>query len=129
MTSAFLFQIQSALIFSLMFFGITKRHNRKIHVPTMIAVMAWDILLVLQIELGRGAVLKASQALSNPMMLNIHVALAVSCVVLYGVLIYSGRKLLHNDLKIKIFHRRIGWTTFILRLLTLATSFFAVKPQ
>jgi hypothetical protein len=129
MTSAYLFQIQSALIFTIMCFGIMNRKTRSRHIPLMATVMIWDILLVLQIELTRGAVLKASHALTNPAILNIHVALAVSCVVLYGFQIFSGKKLLLNDLKIKNLHRNLGMTVFVLRFLTLVTSFFAVKPQ
>jgi hypothetical protein len=126
MTSAYLFQIQSALIFALMCFGISKRRERNLHVPIMGTVIGWDLILILQIELNRGAVLKASHALTNPMMLNIHVSLAVTSVVLYGFLIFTGRKLLNNNFNFKKFHKKLGWTAFIFRLLTLITSFYAV---
>jgi uncharacterized membrane protein YozB (DUF420 family) len=127
MTSAYLFQIQSALIFSLMCAGILNRKQRNRHVPIMATVIVWDILLILQIELNRSAVEKAMRALTNPMMLNIHISIAVSCVVLYVFLILTGRKLLNNDLQVKKLHRRLGWSAFVLRLLTLVTSFYAVK--
>lgn len=129
MTSAVVFQIQSICIYALMVFGISKRKNRKIHVPIMIFTLTWDILLVLQIELNRGAIKKASKALINPMLLNIHVSFAVSCVVFYFLLIYTGRKLLKGDNAIRTRHRLFGWTAFILRTLTLITSFFAVAPK
>jgi hypothetical protein len=127
MTSAYLFQIQSTLIFALMCFGIFKRKDRTRHVPIMATVMIWDIILILQIELNRGAVEKAMKALTNPMMLNIHISIAVSCVVLYGLLLFTGRKLLQNNVEVKKTHRMIGWSAFILRLLTLITSFYTVK--
>jgi hypothetical protein len=92
----------------------------------MIAVLTWDIILILQIELNRGAVEKAVKALVNPVILNIHVSLAVSCVVFYILLIYSGRKLLKGDNTYRLRHRIFGWTAFALRTLTLITSFFAV---
>ncbi len=126
MTSAVVFQIQSFLVYSLMVFGISKRKQRKIHVPTMIAVLTWDILLILQIELNRKAVEKAVKALVNPIILNVHVSLAVSCVVFYFLLIYTGKKLLAGDKNIRARHRLFGWTAFVLRTLTLITSFFAV---
>ncbi len=125
-TSAVAFQIQSILIYALMVFGISKRKQRKVHVPTMISVLTWDILLILQIELNRGAVEKAAKALVNPLILNIHVSLAVSCVVFYFLLIFSGRKLLKGDQTYRLRHRIFGWTAFILRTLTLITSYFAV---
>lgn len=129
MTSAVVFQIQSILIYSLMVFGITQRKSRKIHVPTMATVLIWDVILILQIELSRGAVEKASQAVVNSMILNIHVAFAVSSVVCYVLLVITGRKLLAGNNQIRAKHRIFGWTAFVLRTLTLATSFFAVAPK
>lgn len=128
MTSAYLFQIQSALIFLLMCYGLYNRKLRTRHVPVMATVIAWDIILILQIELNRDAAVKAMHAPTNPAMLNIHISIAASCVLFYGLLIFTGRKLLKNDMKIKPLHRRLGWTAFVLRFLTLITSFFAVKP-
>ena len=126
MTSALIFQIQSIIIYSLMVYGITKRRNRKIHVPVMSAVLIWDLLLILQIELGREAVAKAAKAMANPMLLNIHVTFAVLSVVFYVLLVFTGRKLLKGDNSIKPKHKIFGWTAFVLRTLTLITSFFAV---
>ncbi|MEA9356153.1 hypothetical protein SHI21_08070 [Bacteriovorax sp. PP10] len=129
MTTAVVFQIQSFLIYSLMVFGITKRKNRKIHVPTMSVVLIWDVILILQIELGRDAVAKASKALVNPMILNVHVTFAVLSVIFYVLLVVTGRKLLKGDRTIRPRHRLFGWTAFALRTLTLITSFFAVIPK
>ena len=126
MTSAVVFQIQSILVYSLMIFGISKRKQRKVHVPTMITVLTWDVILILQIELNRGAVAKAAKALVNPLILNIHVSFAVSSVVFYCLLIYTGRKLLKGNESYRLRHRIFGWTAFALRTLTLITSFFAV---
>ena len=126
MSSAVIFQIQSVLIYSLMIFGISKRRQRNVHVPTMITVLTWDILLILQIELNRDAVAKAANALKNPAILNIHISLAVSCVVFYVLLIHSGRKLLKGQNCYRLRHRIFGWTAFVLRTLTLITSFMAV---
>jgi hypothetical protein len=129
MTSAVVFQVQSFLIYSLMVFGISKRKNRKIHVPTMSVVLIWDVALILQIELGRDAVAKASKALVNPMILNVHVTFAVLSVIFYVLLVFTGRKLLKGDNTIRPRHRLFGWTALALRTLTLITSFFAVIPK
>lgn len=129
MSSAAVFQIQSVCIYALMIFGILKRKNRRIHVPTMIAVLSWDIILILQIELTRSAVEKASKALVNPVLLNVHISFAVSCVIFYLLLIYTGRKLLNGKNEYRLRHRLFGWTAFALRTLTLVTSFFAVVPK
>lgn len=126
MTSAAIFQIQSILIYSLMMFGISKRRQRNLHVPVMSTVLIWDILLILQIELTRGAIDKASKAMVNPMLLNIHITFAVLSVVFYILLVFTGRKLLAGNNQIRSRHRLFGWSAFVLRTLTLVTSFFAV---
>lgn len=113
----------------MMVFGIFQRKNRKVHVPTMAAVLIWDVILILQIELSRGAVEKASKAVVNPMILNIHVTFAVLSVVFYILLVLTGRKLLAGDNQIRGRHRLFGWSAFTLRTLTLITSFFAVAPK
>lgn len=124
-----LMQTQSFFIVLLMVFGLVVRRNRKIHVRVMSAAMIWDILLILQIELSRSAVLKASKAISNPLILNIHVALAVTTVLLYGAMVYSGRKILAGELSFKEKHKVLGYTTFLFRVLTFITSFWAVVPK
>jgi uncharacterized membrane protein YozB (DUF420 family) len=63
------------------------------------------------------------------MLLNIHVSLAVSCVIFYFLLIHTGRKLLLGNNQFRKRHRIFGWTAFALRTLTLITSFFAVAPK
>jgi uncharacterized membrane protein YozB (DUF420 family) len=116
-------QTQSVLIVLLMVIGIAKRKNRNIHWRIMSAAMIWDLILILQIELSRGAVLKASQALKNPMLLNIHVSIAVSTVILYIFMIKSGRQVLLKNQNLN-HHRKLGRITFVLRVLTLITSFW-----
>lgn len=123
--SAAIFQIQSSLIVLLMVFGVLKRKERQTHVRTMWSVIIWDIALVLQIELTRGAINKASKAVSNPMILNIHVMLALTTVLLYFFMIFSGKKILNNTGSRSI-HKKAGLTTFVLRIATYITSYWAV---
>jgi hydrogenase/urease accessory protein HupE len=129
MSTAVIFQIESLIVFSLLTFGIFKRRQRNLHVKTMYTAIVWDILLILQIELNRGAILKASKALENPFLLNFHVAIALLSVVGYCFLMYSGRKILNNDTSIRPWHKKIGFSTYILRLAVLITSYFVVIPK
>ncbi len=124
-----LMQGQSVSILLLMIFGIMKHRKRSLHVKIMSTAIIWDIILILQVELSRSAVLKASKALSNPMILNVHVALAVSSVLLYGVMVYTGRKVLNGQNQLLKPHRLLGYTTFTMRVLTFITSFWAVIPK
>ena len=88
----------------------------------MKAAIIWDLLLVAQIELNRGAIMKASKVVSNPTILNIHVSLAVSSVLLYGIIYYTGTKLSKGDEKIRKWHKGLGIVTLTTRILTLITS-------
>jgi len=126
---AWLMQTQSLCIVLLMLAGILVRRNRKLHIKIMSFAMIWDIILILQIELSRSAILKASKAVANPMILNIHVGIAVSTVVLYGFMVYTGRALLSGRTDIRQKHKILGYSTFIMRILTFVTSFWAVSPK
>jgi len=124
MKSEVLFQAQSTIILLLIYFGVSKRKDRKIHIPVMISAIAWDLLLVLQIELNRGAIAKAAKAMTNPMLLNFHVTIAVSTVLLYFALLYTGGKLSKGVSKFRPWHKKLGGITLILRTMTYITSFF-----
>lgn len=124
-----LMQIQSLLIVLLMTAGIWFRRQRQLHVKIMGIAMVWDVLLILQIELSRSAILKASKAVTNTMMLNIHVLIAVLTVLLYGYMIYSGRAMLDGQSQFRVKHRIMGYTTYLMRILTFITSFWAVVPK
>ena len=124
-----LMQFQSFSILLLMSAGIIVRRRRQLHVKIMSTAMVWDVILILQIELSRSAILKATHAVTNPLILNIHISIAVSTVVLYGFMIYTGRKLLSGQNQIRPRHKSLGWTTLTMRILTFITSFWAVVPK
>jgi hypothetical protein len=112
-----------------MAFGIMMRRNRKLHIKIMSLAMIWDVILILQIELSRSAILKASKAVSNAFALNLHVSIAVLTVVLYGFMIQSGRQIIKSHGNVRKKHKILGLTTFSMRILTFITSFWAVSPK
>ena len=120
--SSIIFQSQSFLIVGLLLYGVYVRRNRFKHVRIMKLAIFWDLLLVAQIELSRQAIATASKLTQNPTMLIIHISLAVSTVLLYFVMLYTGPKLLKGDETIRKWHKPIGWTTLTVRILTLITS-------
>lgn len=127
MTTALIFQLQSVIIVNLMLYGLFMRKERATHMKTMKVVIVWDLLLILQIELSREAIIKASNIMSNPMILNIHVSLAVATVLLYGMMAYTGYKLSKGIESIRRFHRPLGYVTLTARLATFATSFLIAE--
>jgi hypothetical protein len=54
--SSIIFQAQSILIVALLIYGVYHRKNRYRHVKIMKSAIIWDLLLVAQIELNRGAI-------------------------------------------------------------------------
>lgn len=133
MSSAVFFQLQSFAIFCLMFAGIyvIRQQNRRRHIQLMSTAMLWDILLILQIEFTRSAIATAVEPLANAMILNIHISIAVSCVILYIAMAITGTKLLSSNCqekfsRIRLWHKRLGVLTIIMRILTFGTSFFVV---
>lgn len=125
--SAIAFQIQSSIIIFIMILGVLKaKRNRKLHIRLMSFAIAWDLILILQIELTRHAVEKAISVSNNSLLLNIHLCLAISTVVLYGYLIFLGRKILKGQNSYLPTHRKLGKITLILRILTYITSYFVV---
>lgn len=129
--SAIIFQIQSLLILGLMFWGIKNAKNRLLHRKIMFMVVGWDILLILQIELTRNAILKATHSLTNQLfdklLLNIHISMAITTVVLYVILLYLGQNIFKGNRELVERHRIIGYITVTLRILTFITSFFTVR--
>lgn len=97
----------------------------------MFVVVGWDILLILQIELTRNAILKATHSLTNQLfdklLLNIHISMAITTVVLYFILLYLGKNIFKGNREFVERHRIIGYITVTLRILTFITSFFTVR--
>lgn len=126
--SAFIFQIQSGLVLGLLFLGVYHCKNRRLHITFMSLAVIWDILLILQIELNRDAIAKATEAMvemGSKIMLNIHVSIAVTTVILYFVQIYLGRKAIKKDRRDLLDrHKLFGYLTVSMRILTFVTSFF-----
>ena len=127
MSSGAIFQIQSSFIVGIFLFGFYHRKNRRLHIPSMAIAIVWDVLLVLQIELMRGAIDKAMKVQVNSSLLNFHVSIAVLTVLLYLFVGRTGYLLKKNNIKPKRLHKVAGYLTIACRLSTYITSFFIVK--
>lgn len=124
--SSIIFQVQSIIVVGLLLFGLYHKRNKFKHVKIMKLAIIWDLLLVAQIELNRGAILKASNAVSNSMILNIHVFLAVSTVLLYIPTFYLGNKLDKGKTDKRKMHKICAFAALTCRILTLITSYLVV---
>ena len=127
MSSAAVFQAQSGFILAMIFMGLYFRRIPSVHIKFMGGAIIWDLILILQIEVSRSAITRAAHALENPAILNLHVLLALCTVILYGIMIHTGRKLLKSKWPMKSRHRTLALATITLRVLVFVTSFWAVK--
>lgn len=127
MSSAVIFQAQSTMILAIMLMGIAFRKVPSAHVKLMGTAIAWDIILILQIELSRGAINTAVHMAENSLLANIHIFLALTTVILYGFMIYTGRKMLQKKWSVRTRHRALGWLTLATRIAVFVTSFWVVN--
>ena len=123
-TASIVFHSQSFLILCVLGVGVALRKRRHLHVPLMAVAMVWDLILILQIELFRNALFKASRFMENVWLLNVHIVLAVTTLIFYGACVYTGRCLLANDFSLRGYHRLLGTCAIVLRVLTFATGLF-----
>ena len=93
----------------------------------MSSAIIWDLILVGQIELNRGAIMKAVQFTKNTLLLNVHITMALLTVLLYGIMICTGRRLLRGKKALAPAHRRLGLITLGFRLFVYVTSFLIVE--
>lgn len=121
-----LFHVQSFMIVALMTVGLYNRKKRAKHITLMLTAIFWDFCLILQIELSRSAIKKAMDFSKHHFMLDVHLVLAISTVVLYVIMIYTGISIHKRHKKSFVpYHRSMGILTYLLRLATLVTSFWA----
>ena len=121
-TMSAIFHLQSFLCLCLLSVGIGLRKQRRLHVPIMSVAIIWDVILVLQVEIFRDAIFKASRFAENSWLLNVHILLAATTLVTYGFVVYTGRRLLRNDPIVRKYHRWSGRGAFSLRVLTFVTG-------
>lgn len=121
-----MFIVLSTLVVLLIFYGLSQRHNRAVHVPVMSAAFAADVVLVLAIELSRQAVEKAVTHVDNGLLM-FHVAVSLLSLVMYIALTLSGRKLLRGEEAVRPLHQKMAGAFLLFRLSNYVTSFWVIN--
>lgn len=114
----------SAFILVLIFYGLAKRHNRKVHIPAMATAFALDVLLVLIVELTRHAIEKAIGHTDASPLLIVHITASLLTLVFYVVLTTSGIKLNKGDESRRESHRKYAYVFLVARVTNFVTSFW-----
>ena len=129
MNTSILFQVQSFIILAMLYYGVTQRKKRSKHIKIMVSAIIWDFILVLQIELSRGAIKQASELVTAPLMLKVHLFFAIGSALLFIAMLIMGRKVIKGNNKLLPIHAKLGWTTLFFRTATLVTSYFIVASK
>lgn len=117
--------IISTFSFILLLIGIYQRKTPQIHIPLMVIAFLIDVALVLYIELDRSVidqVINKSSLFS--LILNIHIFLSVIMLILFGLQIYLGIKLVKRRENYRYWHKYTGWSLLLFRIGNYVTSFF-----
>lgn len=118
-------QLQSFLVILLLSVGLAFRKQPKRHLPLMLTALCIDFALVVEVELFRHVLGTLEKIPGNSLSTNIHILVATATALFYIGMVYTGIRLWKGQGHLRKTHRRMGWTTFVLRILTLITSFMA----
>lgn len=116
----------------IMVHGFLLRKQRATHVRSMVAAISIDLILVAVLQVQRHAIQTAVAFTLSPMQ-QTHIAFSSVAVALYFPMIYLGVKNYKGkatDAQ-KLWHRRLGYATFLFRTLGFITMFSQlshVKP-
>jgi hypothetical protein len=117
--------VTSFIITFVLIVGVFLSYNRKIHPPIMVGCFLADVGLVIWLEVTREAVETATGNMSALMVT--HIALAMSMLVLYVLMLLSGLKLLRapansDSLAIRRRHKFGAILFFVVRVAVLVTA-------
>lgn len=121
--------LANVAIFALIIYGTAIHHRRMLHVKVMSLCFALDVALVLAVELLRGAVGKAvdtaagDAGIENRTILMIHIGFSLLTLLMWGLQIYSGTKVLKNRMEYLGRHAKGAKVFLLMRFGNLVTAF------
>jgi hypothetical protein len=111
----------SFIIFCVLLYGRSLRFkNLKRHIQIVQLAMAADILLVAGLVVFRKALGKVSMGM--PWTLQIHIPIALTTILLYGLITRAGYRLRRGDERARPILRDLDKLVLVFRSLTLVTS-------
>jgi hypothetical protein len=108
---------------ALIFVGFAYRRRTNVHVPLMVGAILLDLVMIIQLEVNRAVVAKAIGAVTP--LLKFHIAVAISAVLAYVVMIVTGILLLKGKL-VRRPHKMLGLYVLVSRSIVSITAFGVV---
>lgn len=111
-------------IFLAIVVGTFMHHRRTFHVRMMVGCFVADVALLLAVELTRDAVAQAAEGVSTAdWLLIVHISFSVAMLVLWGLQIVLGRRVLKGRMEVLPAHKRCARFFLFCRLGNLVTAF------
>jgi len=102
--------------------GVLLEMPGKSHRFWMLSGIGLDLLLVLVLQVQRGAVQTAASFSLGPLQ-QLHIAFSLGAVLLYGPVVWLGWKRYQGARARALNHRRAGWVAYIFRTIGFALMF------
>ncbi len=116
------FPFLSSFVLILLAVGLVYRREPALHIPLMLSAFGVDLGMVLWLEFNRAAVEQVVTGVTG--LLAFHVVVSTLVMVLYMVLIWSGRRLWLGQERSRGFHRTVAAIFIVGRLINYVTAFF-----
>ena len=113
--------IVSTLVLALIVLGLLNRRRPQWHLPFMVSAFMVDFVLVLYIELTRGAVERVAGGTET--LVWFHAGISTAVLACYVGMMVLGRRLLRQQTAFRNAHMKLGITFCVLRSLNYVTSF------
>jgi hypothetical protein len=122
--------IVATLTYPLMVFAYFMKKKKKIHIPIMVSLMIFDLLMPFYLYATRDwktRLIDDGDILS--FMVWTHIGLLIALFVLYGLQIAAGRRLLKGDVTARPEHRSVAKGLLLVRALVIASGALLVQAE
>lgn len=124
-----MFKILSPISVILIALGLVFRRDNSKHIPLMLSAFTVDFILLIWIEFANHAVEKVVDEVQSTSMNGFtifHASISTVVLVLYGLLIYTGTKVLKDREKVIKLHKILAYLFIIFKLTNFITAFYVV---
>jgi uncharacterized membrane protein YozB (DUF420 family) len=125
------FHLASICIYVLILYGYINRRKLELHVKVMRLAFFLELLLVLIIEISRGAIEQAigiheKRSGFPDGILGFHIIVSIIALLLFIATFFIGSKLYKGNKALKQLHIKFGYSFLLFRTLNLITSFMII---
>jgi len=122
--------IVAILTYPLMVLAFYWNQKRKFHIPVMVSIMMFDLLMPFYLYANRDWKTRLiDQGDIFSFLVWTHFGLLISLFVLYAIQIAAGRRLLRGDVTARPEHRNLAKGILLVRALVIISGALLVQPE